>query len=367
MAKLGNLIEQIRGVSYKPEDLYDNLNEKSITLLRANNIQDGQLNFEDVVYVDRKRVHRNQLLKAGDILICTSSGSKELVGKAAYVSVDLPITFGAFCKVIRPQKIYPKYVGHFFNSSAYRQKISNSSAGANINNIRNEHIDELEIPIPNIQYQLAIVTILDKLDVLISLRKQQIAKLDELVKAQFVEMFGDEQKNDNGWDIYKWDEIFDVTTGKLDSNAAVDGGKYPFFTCAKDWLWINHFAFDCEALLLAGNNAAGIYDVKYYKGKFNAYQRTYVLSLKNRNWQYPMFKYQLENRLSYLQQQSKGTNTRYLTLGILGTLKFIVPPTYLQKEFSGFVAKTDKCKLTIQQSLDKLEMLKKALMQKYFG
>ena len=117
MARLGDLIEQIRGVSYKPEDLCDSLNEDGIPLLRANNIQDGKLNFEDIIYIDKKKVKSNQHLKSGDILICTSSGSKELVGKAAFVENDLSMTFGAFCKVIRPKICCPKYIGHFFNDS----------------------------------------------------------------------------------------------------------------------------------------------------------------------------------------------------------------------------------------------------------
>lgn len=129
---------------------------------------------------------------------------------------------------------------------------------------------------------------------------------------------------------------------------------------------IDKYAFDQEALLLAGNNAAGKYDVKYYKGKFNAYQRTYVLSIKQ-NWSYALFRFQLEDKLGYLEQQSLGGLTKYLTLKILNELKFIVPEKSEQDKFATFVKQIDKSKLTIQQSLDKLETLKKALMQQYFG
>lgn len=168
MARLGDLIEQIRGISYKPEDLCDSLNEDGIPLLRANNIQDGKLNFEDIIYIDKKKIKSNQHLKSGDILVCTSSGSKELVGKAAFVENDLSMTFGAFCKVIRSKICYPKYIGHFFNSPYYRKKISASSAGANINNIRNAHIDELDIRLPSTDEQKQISTMLDKVIDLIS-------------------------------------------------------------------------------------------------------------------------------------------------------------------------------------------------------
>ena len=140
-----------------------------------------------------------------------------------------------------------------------------------------------------------------------------------------------------------WNDVFNTKTGKLDSNAMVEDGEYPFFTCSKEVLRIDQYAFDQEALLLAGNNAAGKYDVKYYKGKFNAYQRTYVLGLKQA-WSYRLFQYQLEDKLVYLQQQSLGGLTKYLTMKILGELSFIIPPMDKQSEFESFVSQTDKSK-----------------------
>ncbi|MEL7647299.1 MAG: restriction endonuclease subunit S [Sedimentibacter sp.] len=170
-------------------------------------------------------------------------------------------------------------------------------------------------------------------------------------------MFGDTQTNSKGWEILSWKDVFNTTTGKLDSNAMVEGGKYPFFTCAKESFLINEFAFDCEALLLAGNNAAGKYDVKYYNGKFNAYQRTYVLTIVNNNWKYEIFKLQLEDKLLYLQQQSKGTNTRYLTMGILNGLNFINPPIYLQTQFADFIQQVDKQKFASENIKNDLKLI----------
>ena len=222
-------------------------------------------------------------------------------------------------------------------------------------------VKALDFKIPSSDKQNHVVEVLDKVTELISLRKQQLAKLDELVKARFVEMFGNKD-----YPRMKWNNVFNTTTGKLDSNAAVANGKYPFFTCSKELLKIDSYAFDQTALLLAGNNAAGKYDVKYYQGKFNAYQRTYVLSLKH-NWSYKLFQYQLEDKLLYLQTKSLGGLTKYLTLKILGELDFIVPPLALQNEFAAFVEHVDQQKQTVQQSLEKLELMKKALMQEYFG
>ena len=234
-------------------------------------------------------------------------------------------------------------------------------SGTSIPQLTVPMLKKYSFPLPTKQQQLSIIARLDNICNLIALRKQQLSKLDELVKARFVELF-----DGKGYPTLKWNEVFNTTTGKLDSNAMVENGEYPFFTCAKEVFRIDKYAFDQEALLLAGNNAAGKYDVKYYKGKFNAYQRTYVLGLKA-DWSYQLFRYQLEDKLVYLQQQSLGGLTKYLTLKILGELEFVVPPMDKQNAFTAFVEQTDKSKSEIQKSLEKLETLKKALMQKYFG
>ena len=76
-------------------------------------------------------------------------------------------------------------------------------------------------------------------------------------------------------EMKKLPELCNITTGKLDANAAVENGMYPYFTCGEIPSRIDEYAFDTDAILLAGNNASGDFNVKYYKGKFNAYQRTY--------------------------------------------------------------------------------------------
>ena len=220
---------------------------------------------------------------------------------------------------------------------------------------------ETSVKIVSEEDQLKIIQTLDRVSSVIEARKQQLTELDNLIKARFVELF-----YDKGYPVLKWNDVFNTTTGKLDSNAAVDSGEYPFFTCSKEVLKIDKYAFEQEALLLAGNNAAGKYDVKYYNGKFNAYQRTYVLGLKE-DWSYRLFQYQLEDKLVYLQQQSLGGLTKYLTLKILGELEFIIPPKDKQEEFELFVKQTDKSKVVVQKALDEAQTLFDSLMQEYFG
>lgn len=262
-------------------------------------------------------------------------------------------------------ELYVPYLYYFLGN--YIEELRRQAIGGVIKYIKLANLTEARIELPNKDKQKIIVIILDNVQSLIDKRKRQLKKLDELVKSRFIEMFGDPELNPRGLPVLPWNAVFLTTTGKLDSNAMVENGRYPFFTCAKESYKIDSYAFDCEALLLAGNNAAGIYDVKHYKGKFNAYQRTYVLRLMNEKWSYILFKRQLEDKLQYLQSQSKGTNTRYLTLGILNELRFAVPPVAEQNQFAAFVEQIDKSKFEIKQSLEKLELLKKALMQKYFG
>lgn len=395
MARLGDLIEQIRGVSYKPEDLCDSLNEDGIPLLRANNIQDGKLNFEDIIYIDKKKVKSNQYLKSGDILVCTSSGSKELVGKAAFVENDLSMTFGAFCKVIRPKICCPKYIGHFFDSPYYRKRISASSAGANINNIRNEHIDEIDIRLPSTDEQKQISAVLDKVSDLISLRKQQLVKLDELVKARFVELFGDPMDNPMGWDRVN---ISTVVGGKVsngffakrddycnDGNVKVLGVAHV----------VNRMYSNIEDLPTTNGSETDItkYGVKYGDMLFcrsslvaagigkasivpqgtpnNVLFECHVIRLPlDLDKCVPEFM-QVLSTTDYFRNQiiSRSKTATMTTIGQDGILKtdIILPPLELQRQFLQFVEQTDKSKLAIQQSLDKLELLKKALMQQYFG
>lgn len=164
--RLGDHISQIRGVSYKPADLRPSLSEESVLLLRANNIGAGRINHDEVQYVAKEKVSTVQLIRAGDILMCASSGSLEHVGKAA---ICLPSiegeTFGAFCKLIRPKgDLLPEYIAAYFETDEYREIIMQLACGSNINNLKAEHIDELQIPTPPAEVQEAFVSFLRQSD-----------------------------------------------------------------------------------------------------------------------------------------------------------------------------------------------------------
>ena len=140
------------------------------------------------------------------------------------------------------------------------------------------------------------------------------------------------------WEIKDLGEICNISTGKLNANAAVENGKYPFFTCSREIFAIDCFAFDCEAILLAGNNAVGDFNVKHYKGKFNAYQRTYVITIKKAE---PLlYKYlylQVENALKHFKLKSVGAGTKFLKLDMIKSLKIHLPPLDEQKRIVGIL------------------------------
>lgn len=209
MVRIGEISRQVRGVSYDKAESSKSAANGLIPILRANNIADGEINLDDLVYVPSYRVKANQYLVAGDVLIAASSGSLDVVGKAAPIRYDLSAGFGAFCKVLRPNdRVWPPYFAHYFQTPQYRKLISGLAAGANINNLKNEHLDNLEIPLPPLPEQQRIAAILDAADALRAKRRAALSKLDALGRAVFLEMFGEPVGNPKGWRIAKLSACF---------------------------------------------------------------------------------------------------------------------------------------------------------------
>ena len=350
--------------SHNPPQGVENSN---YLMLSSKNIFDDEITFDSPRYltqIDFEQENKRSKVKSGDVLL-TIVGT---VGRVAVVDEKMPqFTLQRSVAVLHPNKDICSSRYLMYALRGKRMYIESRAKGVAQKGIYLKEVADIELQVPEISKQNAIVEVLDKSALIMKFYQQQLQKLDELVKARFVEMFGDPELNPRGLPVLPWNAVFLTTTGKLDSNSMVENGRYPFFTCAKESYKIDSYAFDCEALLLAGNNAAGIYDVKHYKGKFNAYQRTYVLRLMNEKWSYILFKRQLEDKLQYLQSQSKGTDTRYLTLGILNELRFVVPPVAEQEQFAVFVEQSDKSKVTVQKALDEAQLLFDSLMQKYFG
>lgn len=135
-------------------------------------------------------------------------------------------------------------------------------------------------------------------------------------------------------------EICNITTGKLDSNAAEKEGIYPYFTCAPEPLAINTCAFDCDAILLAGNNASGKFHCRRYSGKFNAYQRTYVITAKE-GYDIDYIYYSLKINLQNLKRIAQGSQTKFLTMQILDKFTINNIPLESQQKLAKILIQID--------------------------
>lgn len=383
--KVSELARQIRGVSYKPEDIHDCLDKDAVILLRANNISGGKINFDDIVYVDRRKVSNEQYLRKGDVLICASSGSKQLVGKAATVDFDRECTFGAFCKVVRPNPDIAGYLGVYFQSNRYRQKISEVAIGANINNIRNEHIDDLELLVGNSDENAEVIETITLLQCIIDRRKEQLEKLDELVKARFVELFGEPRSNPFEYPKTMLKNSCKVVTGNTPSRTVAEYyGDYVEWiktdnivpgvlnpTKATEYLsekgMVAGRTVDKGSVLMAciaGSVASiGRVCITDRKVAFNQQINAIIPEKYNTLFLYILLQMSKDYLIEDINMSLKGI----LSKSKLEGKEFIIPPVELQNQFAAFVTQADKSKAAIQKALDEAQLLFDGLMQKYFG
>jgi len=165
----------------------------------------------------------------------------------------------------------------------------------------------------------------------------------------------------------KLGELVTFKTGKLDSNAAVPNGNYPFFTCSQETLRTNTFSFDDECVLLAGNNANGIFPLKYFKGKFDAYQRTYVVRPRDNELLTTRFLYYaLRLKLDEFRSFSTGAATKFLTLTILNETEISAPPLSIQRRIAGVLSAYDELIENSQRRIKILESMARALYLEWF-
>ncbi|MFY9826565.1 MAG: restriction endonuclease subunit S [Thermoanaerobaculia bacterium] len=157
IAKLGEVVTIIRGVTYRKQDALTHPAPEFFPILRATNISET-LDFDSLVFVPGHYINAEQFLVPGDIIVAASSGSRKVVGKAAQLDRPWYGSFGAFCFALRPkQGIDPKYIGFFLQTQEYRQRVARLAAGININNLKVEHIAETLLPVAPFSEQRRIV------------------------------------------------------------------------------------------------------------------------------------------------------------------------------------------------------------------
>lgn len=386
--KLRTLGEIFIGLTYRPEDV---ANEGTI-VLRSSNIQNGKLDFDDIVRVKCK-VRENLIVKPNDILMCSRNGSAKLVGKCTLLpEMDEEMSFGAFMTIIRTQ--HNPYLLHFFNSNAFRCQLG-SAATTTINQITRKMLDDISVPLYPKEQEDYIVSVFNQIDGLIRTETKKLDLLEELVKSRFVEMFGDPMTNPMGWDKVN---ISTVTGGKVsngffakrddycdDGNVEVLGVAHVVnrmysgvenlpktygteTDIAKYGVKYGDMLFCRSSLVAAGIGKASIVPQGTPN---NVLFECHVIRLPlDLNKCVPEFM-QVLSTTDYFRNQiiSQAKTATMTTIGQDGILKtdIILPPLELQKQFLQFVEQTDKAKMAVQQSIAELEELKKSLMQKYFG
>ena len=215
----------------------------------------------------------------------------------------------------------PNYIYHLLNTDEFNRKVMVRCTGSSYPAINSEDLATIHLYYtPDKKEQLKISRLLDLLDKRIATQNKIIEKLQSLIKGIAQHCI---KESTSGNTYVKLGDICQITTGKLDANAQVDNGIYPFFTCAEQPFKIDSFAFDTEALLISGNGANLGY-INYYKGKFNAYQRTYVLDLFSENIQYIKWalKVLLPKRIAI---EKSSSNTPYIVLSTLTDLRLPIP------------------------------------------
>ena len=207
---------------------------------------------------------------------------------------------------------------------------------------------KLKVALPIISEQTKIAKLLSLLDERIATQNKIIDKLQSLIKGIAQHCI---RELINGWEYVRLGDICKITTGKLDANAQVENGQYPFFTCAERPFNIDSYAFDTEALLISGNGANLGY-INYYKGKFNAYQRTYVLDHFSVNIQYVKWalKVLLPQRIAI---EKSSSNTPYIVLSTLADLKIPIPNNSKQNHIADLMMSFER-KLSTQLALSDL-------------
>ena len=222
MAKLGEVCTIVSGSTPKTSvTSYWDGNIKWITPAELN--EDTFYIMDSVRHITEEGKEKTGLsyLPTGTVIL----SSRAPIGKTAIAGCEMCCNQG-FKNLICSDAIYNEYLYFFLKSKT--EYLNSLGRGATFKEISKSIVENIEIPLPEVNQQKEIAEKFKKLEQLISLRKQQLTKLDELVKARFVELFYGQ-----GYPILKWKDVFDTTTGKLDSNAAVENGIYPFFYLLK--------------------------------------------------------------------------------------------------------------------------------------
>ena len=392
--RLGDVCTKITDGSHNPPQ---GISQSEYLMLSSKNIYDDEITLDAPRYLSKEDFdaeNKRTQISSGDILL-TIVGT---VGRAAVVStMEKNICLQRSVAVIKPNREIIDSRFLMYQLQSMRTHLDQEARGVAQKGIYLKQVENLQVIIPSMDEQFRVVKKLDKVSKLIALRKEQLAKLDQLVKSRFIELFGDPETNPNRWSISKLSEFCDLQNGyafKSDdyltnstvlncrmSNIRPDGGfdadhhpKYlpdMFWEKYKDYRLVDGDVIIAMTDMASDPKILGVPTIVRTNGKkFLLNQRVGKLTFFDNtaiNNVYLMFVLSQKHIRQHLVKSAGGsTQINVGKPAVLG-VEFFVPPMKLQEQFAAFVEQTDKSKMAIQQSLDKLETLKKSLMQEYFG
>lgn len=386
MARLGDICEVLNGYAFKSEKY----TSSGVRIIRIANVQKGYIEDTAPAFypIDTTNIEKYTLYE--DDLLISLTGN---VGRVALLKKEfLPAALNqrVACLRLKDSAQYDKsFLYCFLNSDYFENKCIQSAKGVAQKNMSTEWLKEYQIPNLSLVEQKEIAAVLNKISELISARTMQLQKLDELVKSRFIEMFGNMESNPKGWrQSTLGDECYYIKDGPHKSPKYLDSiDGIPFISTRNvvsgdgiDWSTAKYISeadyLDC---IKKCHPEKG--DILYSKGGTTGIAKLVDTDIRFANWVHVAvlkFGAQLDGRFlecmlnmnyCYAQSQAltKGIANKDFVLSAIAQVKIYVPPIELQRKYTEFVKRTDKSKLAIQQSLEKLETLKKALMQQYFG
>lgn len=264
-----------------------------------------------------------------------------------------------------PDKILPELLPFIIQNDLLFDYAVSKSAGSLSPRVKWEHLKNFEFELPeDMSEQKKLADMLWSMIETEEKYEDMIVATENLAKSQFIEQLKIWKENGIGVEVRLGDYV-KIRTGKLDANAADENGAYPFFTCSRDISRINTYSFDCECVLVAGN---GELNAKYYNGKFDAYQRTYVIESKDSNVLAVPFLYRfLSQYVLDLQNKAIGGVIKYIKLENLTNAKFVLPEIREQEKLLHFINQTDKSKFELEKCLKELKETYKKVISQYLG
>lgn len=300
------------------------------------------------------------LMEDGDVAFLDAS--EDLEGTSRSVLIDNPdnepfiaglhVIFGK-SKNNSLEKWYKQYITA---TDSVRKQFQRLASGFKVYGVTRKTLPKIQIAYPkSADEQSKIAEILMKWDEAIELEEQYINILEVRKKSIMRRLLTPQED----WRYVLLGDICQIKTGRLDANAMDEDGIYPFFTCSRDIYRINQYSFDCEALLIAGNGDIG--DVKYYNGKFDAYQRTYVLSEFEFNIKYVM-QYLLFNFDKDIMKGMQKSSMPYIKLDLLKKTKIYYKVSAIESTVAILSTVDNEIELH-QAKLSDLKRQRKALQQ----